>query len=135
MDRRPISILLAIIIALQACLAGFAVCSKGGCCHAEAEAAHVDDEHGDVHEHSAFVNSDAPHPCDCTDHEIDAGDAVPGKRDEAPTPAPDAYVFAGPVHDYRPSIASIAKFERPRARGDAANLQRLAVLRATRLQL
>lgn len=157
MDRLPLAIFLVFLIAFQACLSGFSVCSSGGSCHVETAAAHVHDEYagegvheehegGDLqaehagnvdHDHSALVNAAAPHShfCTCTDLEIDGCDAVPGSRDVLPTPAPDAYVPVVPVHDYRPSIASIAQVVRARARNDAAALERLALVRSTRLLL
>lgn len=137
MHQRPLSIVLAIIIAFQACLTGFAVCSEGGCCHAKAEtkANHVDDDHGDFHDHSKLVNTSERHPCDCTDNVIDGGEVVPTRRDHAPTPAPEAHVFTGQVHDYRLLITSMTQFVHTRAKDDAAEVQRLAVVRATRLLL
>jgi len=139
MDRSPLSILLALLIASQSCMAGFAVCSNGGCCHTETEAAHVEDEvddvHEEVHDHSTLVASSIPHPCDCTDLEIDGGDAVAGRRDAIQMPPPVTFMFAGPVHDYRPSINWSTRAIPPRAQGDAAGIQRLAVVRATRLLL
>ncbi|MBT8484476.1 MAG: hypothetical protein KJO43_02785 [Phycisphaerae bacterium] len=135
MDRSPLSIFLAFLIAFQSCLAGFAVCSNGGCCHAEEEAAHVEDEHEEVHDHSTLVTTSVPHRCHCTDQEIDRGDAFRGSRDEIQTPPPVSYPFAGPVHDYRPSINRSTQLMPPRTRSEAADLQRLAVVRATRLLL
>jgi hypothetical protein len=135
MDRRPLTILLAVLIAFQSSLAGFVVCSDGGCCHAEAEADHVDHDLGEVHDHSPLVNTSVPHPCDCTDQELGVRDAAPGNRNDLQSAAPEAYVLAGPVYDYRSAIASMAQSMRPSARADAADRQRLAVVRATRLLL
>jgi hypothetical protein len=136
MDRSPLSILLAILIAFQSCLAGFAVCSNGGCCHAEVEADHCEDEHEEVHDHPMLVTTGDSHPCDCIDHEIDAGDVVAGRRDAVQTPPPPvSYAIAGPVLDYRLSINWSTCAIPPRALDDAADRQRLAVVRATRLLL
>ncbi len=140
MDRRPLSIFLAILVAFQSCLAGLAVCSNGGCCHAEeveatCAAAHSGCESERAHDHPIFVNVDESHPCECKDVEIDAGDAIPGKRSELVTLTPLPLLTLVQIREHRHLIPRSDEARLPRARGDTSQSQRLAVLRATRLLL
>lgn len=140
MGRSSLSILLAILVAFQSCLAGLAVCSNGGCCHAQevasaCSAAHAGCESERSHDHPIFVNVDDSHPCECYDTEIDMGDAIPGKRSELLTPAPSPLLASWTVREHRFLVAQPDERRLPRARGDTPPSQQMAVLRATRLLL
>lgn len=140
MDRRPFTILLALAIAAQACLGGLALCSSGGRCHTEhveidRAVAHTGCGHEPDLNHSIFVDIDESHHCACRDIEIDAHDAVPGKRSDLSIPATLTLVSAVLARDASNSSLRAAERRHPRARGDTAQSQRLAAVRATRLLL
>ena len=140
MGRRPLSIFLAILIAFQSCLAGLAVCSNGGCCHAQevesaCSTAHAGCESERSHDHPIFVNVEESHPCECYDIEIDPGDALAGKRSELVTPDPSPLLASWTAREHRFLIAQPVERRLPRARGDTPLYQQMAVLRATRLLL
>ena len=133
-------LLLALLVAFQSCLAGLAVCSNGGCCHAQevesaCAAAHAECESERSHDHPIFVDVDESHPCECIDTEIEAGDAIPGKRSQLLTLAPSPILPSGPEIELRFLIPRSVETRFPLARGDTSQSQRLAVLRATRLLL
>lgn len=131
--------MLALLIALQSCLAGFAVCSNGGCCHAGAEAeavaAHSECGHDEDHEHSYIVNASDPHSCDCNDVEIDGGEMMAGKRGEWSKPLPFAFDNADLAVNVETWTLPRVLSQFPRARGDTSQIQRLAIVRSTRLLL
>lgn len=140
MGRSSLSILLAILVAFQSCLAGLAVCSGGGSCHAEAAesscaSGHVGCESERRPVPSIFVDADEPHPCECFDVEIDAGDAITGTRSELITPDPSPLMALWTAREHRFLIAQPDERRLPRARGDTPRHQQMAVLRATRLLL
>jgi len=148
---------MAFVIGLQASLAGFAVCSDGGCCHAETGPAHVErdgveitwgehacgDDHPD-HAHSlhsahpSLVGADRPHRCDCTDQEFAVQNAMRGNRDDLPavglTLLPPVALAAIPMHVLA-AWPPVAQAARPIARDDHARLQQLAIVRTSRLLL
>jgi hypothetical protein len=137
LNRSPLSILLAVLIAFQSCLAGLTLCTNGGCCHVEfnVEPAHGECGHDKSHDHSVFVHAEQTHPCNCTDVVIDPGDAIGGKRSEWSMPAPTPLAVANLSFDIVRRVPLSVEIPNPRARGDTSQDQRLAVVRATRLLL
>lgn len=142
MARRPLTFLLATLLAIQSSLAGVAICLDGGGCHHEEEATHLehhgacggDHGPGEHQARSTFVTVDDAHPCGCTDQEIAGSDAIRGLRDELPA-------WGAALAAALPADEAVRPAVRPRTasatsrheRGDPAGRQRAAILRSTRL--
>jgi hypothetical protein len=141
MLTRTIPSLMALLITCQSCLAGLTFCFDGGDCHTLNTPCHVEQHshhpgqvHDGCHEPSIFVESDTPHPCDCTDQEIAGDEAVPVKRSHVPSVTPIALTLPTLTSLWHQACTTL-RIDRPRGHDDPANDHALYVVGSTRLRL